>query len=45
MVWLVSLFILIGGDVGEEVRGPVCVKAGGEDNPDGVQALPHEEEL
>lgn len=34
-----------GGDVGEEVRGPVRVPAGGEDDPNGVQAVPHEQEL
>ncbi|CAG07259.1 unnamed protein product [Tetraodon nigroviridis] len=34
-----------GGDAGEEVRGAVRVPAGGEDDPDGVQAVPHEQEL
>lgn len=42
---LKSLFTVTGGDAGEEVWGSVCVPAGCEDDPDGVQALPHEEEL
>ena len=35
----------LGGDVGEEVRRPLGVPASGEDDPDGVQAVPHEQEL
>lgn len=46
--WLVACVwrcCLIGGDAGEEVWGPVCVPAGSEDDPDGVQAVPHEQEF
>lgn len=46
--WLVACVwwcCLIGGDAGEEVRGPVCVPAGSENDPDGVPAVPHEQEL
>lgn len=37
--------MVIGGDAGEEVRGPVCVPTGGENDPNGVQAVPHEQKL
>lgn len=36
---------VLGGDAGEEVRGPVCVPAGSQDDPDGFPAVSHEQEL
>lgn len=42
---LIGCCLLIGGDAGEEVWRALRIAEGSQDDPDGVQAVPHEQEL